>query len=116
MAAETVKFVKHILETTMEQEDPQSNGTVIRRSAVIVLEGGVFKCCRFNLPSPAQYTFKDWMFLGEVVEEIKALAFPVKRIPPVKEYQAETTVHLESPRPDRERSEGERPRKVCAWS
>lgn len=79
MAAETVKFIKRIEETTLEQRDPQPNGTTVERCAVIRLEGGVFKVCNFKLSSDNMYTFGDWMFLAEVAAEIKELAFPVKK-------------------------------------
>lgn len=69
----TVKTVKHILETTIRQEPPMSSlaGLVNVRSATIILENGIFKTCRFSVSTHNNYTYDDWMFLKAVAQEIE---------------------------------------------
>ena len=64
----TVKTVKHILETTLNQVN-EDNETA--RSAVVVLENGVFKTCRFSVSTHNNYTYDDWAFLKAVAQEIE---------------------------------------------
>lgn len=68
---EIVKTQKNILETTLEQATAAGDGRTIRRSATIIVEDGVFKCCRFKLSSDNSYTLEDWMFLLEVAKWIQ---------------------------------------------
>ena len=64
----TIKTVKHMLETTLNQVN-EDNETA--RTATIVLENGVFKTCRFSVSSNNQYTYDDWTFLKAVAQEIE---------------------------------------------
>jgi hypothetical protein len=66
----TVKTIKHILETTLSQNQTNPDLTNVR-SATIVLENGVFKTCRFSVSTHNNYTYDDWVFLKAVAQEIE---------------------------------------------